>query len=94
MTVTTNKNLLATKGCCWENSVVAKISKTISNKGVIVQPHNFTGALVCSDGLSVPAEVRQIEINLDYSEPFIHQFPHLSNEYKVEEWTDYHKVKL
>ena len=62
--------------------------------GVLFQPHNFTGALVCSDGLSVPAETRKLEVDLYYSEPFIHQLPHPSNEYKVEEWTDYNEVKM
>ena len=66
----------------------------ISNIGVLFQPHNFAGALVCSDGLSVPAETSNLKVDLHYSEPIIHQLLSPSGEYKVEEWTDYDKVKM
>ena len=94
LSITTNGYLLATKASCSEDSVGAHSPKIIPVSRVFFQPHNFTGALVCSDGLSVPSETRIIEFDLHYSEPFIHQLPHPSNEYKVEEWTDYDEVKI
>ena len=89
-----NGYLLATKASCSENTVGANNPKSIPVNGVFYQPHNFTGALVCSDGLSVPSEKRSLEYVLHYSEPFIHQLPHPSKEYKVKEWTDYNEVKM
>ena len=65
----------------------------ILNICMLFQPH-FTGALICSDGLSVSAETRNQRVYLHYSEPFIHQLPRPSCEYKVEDWTDYNKVKM
>ena len=85
LAITTNGYLLAIKANCLENSVDAQNPKVISNIGVLFQPYNFTGALVCSNGLSVSAETRNLKVDLHYSEPFIHQLPHPSNEYKVEE---------
>ena len=72
LAITTSGYLLATKASCSENSVGSQKSKVISNLGVLFQPHNFTGALVCTDGLSVQAETRKLEVDLHYSEPFIH----------------------
>ena len=86
--------LLATKALCSENSVSTKHPKVIPINGVLFQPFNFTGALVCSDGLSVPSESRYMHFDLHYTEPFIHQLPHPSNEYKVEDWMDYSEVKM
>ena len=92
--MTTNGYLLATKASCSESSVRAHNPKLIPDNGVFYQPHNFTGALICSDGLSVPSEKRSLEYALHYSEPFYHQLPHPSNEYEVKEWTDYSEVKM
>ena len=92
--ITSNGYFLATKASCSEDSVGAHSSKVIPSNGVIFQPHNFTGALVCSDGLSVPSETRNLEFDLHYTEPFIHQLPRPSTEYKVEDWTDYNEVRM
>ena len=64
ITITANGYLLATKASCSEDSVGVNSPKIIPVSGVFFQPHNFTGALVCSDGLSVSSETRNIEVNL------------------------------
>lgn len=63
-----------------------------SSNGVYFQPFNFTGALICDDGLAYPSEIRNVNYSVQYTEPYIHNFTKSSTNYVVNDWTDYKKL--
>ena len=56
-------------------------------------PYNFTGAVVCSDGLSLPSETRSLDYTVLYSEPYTPSLPEPLKSYTVDDWTDYKTLK-
>ena len=70
--------------------VTTKIAKTIN--GAYFIPYNFSGAIVCSDGTSIPSQILTVDYTIKYTEPYMHRLPQELPEYKVEDWTDYQEL--
>ena len=71
--------------------VTTKIIKT--NNGTYLIPYNFSGAIVCSDGTSIPSQILTLDYTIKYTEPYVHRLPQELEEYNVEDWTDYQELK-
>ena len=85
--------LIATKSNC--SMIAYKMANPIakSDNGAYYVPYNFSGAVVCSDGTSIPSGEFRLEYTEKYTEPYIHPLPRELDEYKVEDWTDYKELK-
>ena len=86
-------HLIASKATCSIEHLVSRQVLISKPNGVYYVEFNFTGAVVCSDGLSLPSELRSIEYTELYSEPYTPQLPHPLSSYTVEDWTDYKTLK-
>ena len=53
--------------------VTTKIAKT--NNGAYFIPYNFSGAIVCSDGTSIPSQILTLDYTIKYTEPYVHRLP-------------------
>ena len=71
--------------------VTTKIAKT-NNRAYFIQ-YNFSGAIVCSDGTSIPSQILTLDYTIKFTELYMHRLPQELDEYKVEDWTDYQDLK-
>ena len=85
--------LIATKANCSKHTIGHKISIAKTENGAYFIPYNFSGAIVCSDGTSIPSADFKFDYTVKYTEPYMHLLPQELDDYNVEEWTDYKQLK-
>ena len=63
--------------------VTTKIAKTFN--GAYFISYNFSGAIVCFDGTSIPSQILTLDYTIKYTEPYVQRLPQELDEYKVED---------
>ena len=63
------------------------------NNGAYFIPYNFSGAIVCSEGTSIPSQILTLDYTIKYTEPYVHRLFQELDDYKVEDWTSYQQLK-
>ena len=64
---------MATRANCaiLAQGVTTNIAKP--NNGAYFIPYNFTGAIVWSDGTSIPSQILTLDYTIKYTEPYVHR---------------------